>query len=891
MADIQNYLVPDKAPELPKGRKKEQDGSKELATPLVANVDAERVILAAILLDNEAFLEASEKIQPDDFFLDSHRRIFLRMKDLMDENRTIDIVTLANELTKNKEISIVGGVAYLADLTLGVPRRPVIAEYIRIIKDKSLARKIICLAGETTVKAYDQSQTALETATWHAGRLEEIIAGGIHKGLLPSAELSIEVMDRFIIQSTLTQSPGLSYGVEAIDEATGGIQEGEQVVIGCFSGVGKTTILAQIVAANCPKGHPMSLFLIEPTRHDFLRRLWSIVGQVRYTAVTKPWMASKDERERLRWAMNQVCEWPLYILDDSNMTLDEQLAHQRLAMHRHGVELSAIDYIQRMKVTSESKSDDTRLKIGRASTLNANLVKGTKCRNILLSQLSRSGGMNTIPSMDRLRECVDGDTLVIDAGTGVNIKVRDLQAGTKIIAVDDFQHIRPATVSKVWNTGVKPVFDVKTSTGKTIRCTANHPLRMAAGFVPVERLRVGDCIATGMNLPALPTKEDGYDFCRLLGYMTGDGSYLRSRSVSFISQDAETFADVEDIVKKYWPEITVHRKKSNYHEADFTLAGQFGNKTNAFRKFLQQVGVYGYRDSEKSIPNYVWERGREGAQQFLAGYLATDGCVKQEKYSNGLTGWRIHFDSTSYRLAQDIQMLLQRLGIVATISNGYTSKKATKPIYRIYVSSYRPNLLWFASTIPVRGRKSVLLAKAAIWCESNRIITNSGPFGLPPEISCYASIRYDDFWVDQGKRPNRQAVANLANTFGDQWLLRFAESDLLWEKVVSVEVCGEAETFDLTVPDTGAFLANGIVVHNSGQLENDAATILLLHLKYDEEQGHFTSEGAGIIPKQRFGVPCNVKLHKHPTTALWMSGGKDEQRGGSGLPYNGEDND
>ena len=148
----------------------------------------------------------------------------------------------------------------------------------------------------------------------------------------------------------------------------------------------------------------MSLFLIEPTRHDFLRRLWSIVGQVRYTAVTKPWMASKDERERLRWAMNQVCEWPLYILDDSNMTLDEQLAHQRLAMHRHGVELSAIDYIQRMKVTSESKSDDTRLKIGRASTLNANLVKGTKCRNILLSQLSRSGGMNTIPSMDRLRE-------------------------------------------------------------------------------------------------------------------------------------------------------------------------------------------------------------------------------------------------------------------------------------------------------------------------------------------------------------------------------------------------------------------------------------------------------------------------------------------------------
>ena len=400
MSDDSNYRMPDKAPERNRGTI--PDLTLEAGLP--ANIDAEKTILGAIMLDNEAFLEASETLKADDFSLDSHRRIFLRMSEIMDANRAIDIVTLSNELSKNKEVESIGGVAYLASLTEGLPRRPVIEEYIHIVKDKALLRRLMGLASATITKAADQSEEALSIATAHAADLEEIISGGVRRGLVPASEISVEVMDRFLTQSVMTESPGLSFGVPAIDDATGGIQEGEQVVVGCFSGVGKTTLLAQIVAANCPKDCPISLFLIEPTRHDFLRRLWSIVGNVRYTAAIKPWLANKDERERLIWAEQQVMDWPLYILDNSNLYLDEQLAHQRLAMHRHGIKLSAVDYIQRMKVRNVDKHDDTRLKIGRASTSNADLVKGTKCRNVILSQLNRAGGMNTVPSMDRLRE-------------------------------------------------------------------------------------------------------------------------------------------------------------------------------------------------------------------------------------------------------------------------------------------------------------------------------------------------------------------------------------------------------------------------------------------------------------------------------------------------------
>ncbi len=129
---------------------------------LPANIDAEKTILGAILLDNAAHSEAAEKIDADDFSLDSHRRIFLRMTELMNSQRAVDIVTLAEELARNKEVESVGGVAYLASLTEGLPRRPVIEEYIKIVKDKSLLRRLMGICSAAIARAADQSETALE---------------------------------------------------------------------------------------------------------------------------------------------------------------------------------------------------------------------------------------------------------------------------------------------------------------------------------------------------------------------------------------------------------------------------------------------------------------------------------------------------------------------------------------------------------------------------------------------------------------------------------------------------------------------------------------------------------------------------------------------------------
>jgi hypothetical protein len=161
---------PPPPPPPPPPVEKKRNGTKKEAVPdlvleqgLPANESAEKTILGAVLLDNAALKEISISLEFEDFFLDSHRRIWRRMAELYGAGRPIDIVTLVAELAKHKEVEAIGGVAYLASLTEGLPRRPVIDEYIRIVADKSIARNIMAISSMIIARAADQSESATQT--------------------------------------------------------------------------------------------------------------------------------------------------------------------------------------------------------------------------------------------------------------------------------------------------------------------------------------------------------------------------------------------------------------------------------------------------------------------------------------------------------------------------------------------------------------------------------------------------------------------------------------------------------------------------------------------------------------------------------------------------------
>ena len=175
--DVDDFFMSDKVPEPPpenipapvkksppqktNGHKKEAIPDLTLEQGMPCNVEAEKTILGAVLLDNQALKEITISLGPEDFSLDSHRRIWLRMAELYEAGRPIDIVTLSAELGKNKEVESIGGVAYLASLTEGLPRRPVINEYIRIVADKSLLRQLMQINSVTIAQAADQSDSAM----------------------------------------------------------------------------------------------------------------------------------------------------------------------------------------------------------------------------------------------------------------------------------------------------------------------------------------------------------------------------------------------------------------------------------------------------------------------------------------------------------------------------------------------------------------------------------------------------------------------------------------------------------------------------------------------------------------------------------------------------------
>ena len=242
---------------------------------LPASVEAERSILGAILLDNHSYNEAAEKLSSEDFSLDSHRRIYSRMAELIDAHRAVDIVTLAEELARRKEVEAVGGVAYLASLTEGLPRRPSIEEYVRIVKDKSLARQLIIICNTAITRAADQSDEALVVLDSAESGLLEVSERGITRGFAGIPEIirdSFGTIDNLYAQQK--EVTGLATHYTQFDKMTSGLQASDLIIIAARPSMGKTAWAINIAEnAAVRDGKVVAVFSLEMSKESLLRRM------------------------------------------------------------------------------------------------------------------------------------------------------------------------------------------------------------------------------------------------------------------------------------------------------------------------------------------------------------------------------------------------------------------------------------------------------------------------------------------------------------------------------------------------------------------------------------------------------------------------------------------
>jgi replicative DNA helicase len=369
---------------------------------LPASPEAERAIPGAILLDSKAYFEAAEYLKPEDFALDSHRRIYARMVDLADTSRPIDMITLVEELEQKKDIKPVGDVAYISSLLDGVPDRPSIAHYVGIVKQKTQLRTIIFAARSAIARAVDGEKPSAIVGELLKTILD-VEAQAHTSNVVAPKDFMTEVLNELEQEANSGGLVGLPTGLDPLDVVTGGLRPGELIVIGALPSAGKTAFATQIVTANAMAGHPVGVFSLEMSRWDLGRRLLSSVTPVNASKIRHPGHFSKEDwRELLRGAA-EIAKWPVWFDDSGTMTVTELLARARLFITRMKVKLIVVDYLQLVR----AEGRDPRERVGNVADALRQLAKTERVPVVLLSQLRRPQNVNDVPTMIDLKESGD----------------------------------------------------------------------------------------------------------------------------------------------------------------------------------------------------------------------------------------------------------------------------------------------------------------------------------------------------------------------------------------------------------------------------------------------------------------------------------------------------
>jgi replicative DNA helicase len=380
---------------------------------LPASVEAERSILGAILLDNYSYNEAAEKLRPEDFSLDSHRRIYSRMAELIDARRAVDIVTLAEELARRKEVEAVGGVAYLASLTEGLPRRPSIEEYVRIVKDKSLSRQLIGICNTAITRAADQSDEALVVLDAAESGLLEVSERGITRGFAGIPEIvrdSFGTIDNLYAQQK--EVTGLATHYTHFDKMTSGLQASDLIIIAARPSMGKTAWAINIAEnAAVRDGKVVAVFSLEMSKESLLRRMLASQAMVSMQKIQTGFIPKAD-RGKLMEALERLAEARIFIDDTPAIALSEMRAKaRRLQRQQGGLDLIVIDYLQLMSASSfgvgARRYENRTQEVSAISRGLKALAKELRVPVVALSQLSRASeqrGGDKKPMLSDLRE-------------------------------------------------------------------------------------------------------------------------------------------------------------------------------------------------------------------------------------------------------------------------------------------------------------------------------------------------------------------------------------------------------------------------------------------------------------------------------------------------------
>ena len=394
------------------------DTARVAERTLPHNLEAERSVLGAILIHNDAFNLAAEIISAADFFRDAHRRIFDKMTGLSERNEAVDFVTLKEALAKGGELDEVGGPAYVASLADGVPRATNVEYYARIVKEKSTLRNLIYAANKILGNAYEADQESDLVLDEAEAAIFAVADDRIKAGFVPMRDLvqeSFPKIEQIFEQKRLIT--GVPTGFVDLDGMTRGFQAGDLVIIAARPSMGKTSLvlnIAQHVATR--PDHAVGFFSLEMSKESLFLRLLTSEAQIDSHRLMSGAIGQKDYG-RISHALETLSAMRLYIDDTANAGVLEMRAKARRLRAEHGLSLLVVDYIQLM--TGRGRFENRTLELASISRSLKGLAKELNVPIVVLSQLSRAPESRSDhrPQLSDLRESgaleQDADVVVL----------------------------------------------------------------------------------------------------------------------------------------------------------------------------------------------------------------------------------------------------------------------------------------------------------------------------------------------------------------------------------------------------------------------------------------------------------------------------------------------
>jgi replicative DNA helicase len=385
------------------------DASRDqlLERPLPNSAETERAILGSIVLDNGLISHAIEQLRPEDFYVPSHRRIFVAMTSLFERGSEINPILIGEELRRDGSLESVGGISFISNLTYGLPHFANIAHYSKIVRDKSLLRQLIKATNKITSEALEEEEDA-QIILDHAEQAifaladERTRQGFAH--VKPIADGLLEKVQEMAGRSAMLT--GLTTGFQELDQMTSGLQPSELIVVAARPSMGKTALcltLAQNAAINAQA--VVGVFSLEMSKESLVMRMLSSEGRVDAHRFRNGFL-NREEWARLAQALGTLAEAKIFIDDTPGITVLEMRAKaRRLAAEQKRLDLIIVDYLQLMSGSSR-RAESRQQEVSQISRELKGLAKELNVPLIALSQLSRAPESRTDhrPQLADLRE-------------------------------------------------------------------------------------------------------------------------------------------------------------------------------------------------------------------------------------------------------------------------------------------------------------------------------------------------------------------------------------------------------------------------------------------------------------------------------------------------------